>query len=179
MSAGSVAVFANLIGSSTMTDERPRPRYGEYAPVSPAVRPVPAPTPVVEAVVAPKPRSSWDVFLTTMLLLLGVIDVVTGFSQFSNLADTLRTTYASQGLPAFTADALANRMGVAINIARVAVLVAAVIFSLLLIRSNRRSFWVPLAAAAAGAIVVIVCVLVVIINDPALAQYISTHSNVG
>jgi len=154
-----------------MTDDRPRPRYGEYAPVAPAL-PV---APPVEPVVAPR----GDVVVTTLLLLLGVIDVVTGFGQFSDLGSALRATYASQGFPAFTADALANTMGIAINIARVTLLAAAIVGSLLLVRLGRRAFWVPLVGAAVAALVVIVCVLVVILSDPALAHYISTQSTAG
>ncbi|CAN5279557.1 hypothetical protein BH11ACT4_BH11ACT4_20170 [soil metagenome] len=162
-----------------MTDERPRPRYGEYAPIPPAGAPLPPPPPTVEPVAPAAARRPGDVFITTALLMLGVIDVVTGYSQFTNLADTLRATYAAQGFPAFTSDALANSMGTGINIARVAILVVTVIVSLLRIRLHRRAFWVPLAGAGLAALVVIVCVLVVILHDPAFAQYVATQSSAG
>lgn len=158
-----------------MTDERPQPRYGQYAP-TPTVLPM---APIAEPAVIPAPRRSADVFVTTALLLLGVVDVVTGFPQFRNLASTLRATYAAQGLPAFTADALANSMGVGINIARVTLLAATIAVSLVLIRRHRRAFWVPLVGAAVAALVVIVCVFVVIINDPAFAAYIATQGTAG
>lgn len=145
-------------------------------PPAPAV---PEVVPAPEVVAAPSPRRTSDIFLTTMLLLLGVVDVVTGFSQFRSLADTVRATYASQGFPAFTADAFANDVGIVINIARVAILVLAIIVSLLLIRLHRRAFWVPLAAAVLAALVVVTCVLVVILHDPAFAQYVATQSTAG
>lgn len=196
MSAASAAASENWIGNSIVTDDRPRPHYGEYAPLPPAGSPAapvaavpPVSTPVAPpapgsvgspsstAVVAPQPRRVRDVILTTTLLLCGVVDVVSGFAQYGDLAGTLRATYVSQNYPAFTADALANTMGLAINVARVTLLVAAIIASLLLIRVNRRAFWVPLAAAVVGAIVVTVCVLVVILTDPALGQYLATQTS--
>lgn len=157
-----------------MTDDRPQPRYGQYAPTPPVL-----PSAGAEPVVIPTPRRTSDIVVTTMLLLLGVLDVVTGFPQFSDLASTLRATYASQGLPAFTDGELANSVGLAINIARVTVLVVTILVSLLLIRQNRRAFWVPLVGAGVAALVVVACVLVVTISDPALAAYLSTQSTAG
>lgn len=157
-----------------MSDDRPRPKYGEYGPVPPvAVAPATPATPD-----AARPRTG-DIVLTTLLLLLGVLDVVGGFPQFADLAGTLRQTYAAQHFPAFTSDALANDFGFAINIARVVVLVVVVAGSLLRIRLRRRAFWVPLAGAAVSAIIVIGCVLAVILMDPAFAQYVSTQTPTG
>lgn len=160
-----------------MTDDRPEPRYGQYAPLPPTPESPPTgPEPAAALPAVQAPRRTWDVVLTTLLLLLGVIDVVSGFPQFAGLAATLGTVYASQGFGTFTSDGLAATMGIAINVARVVVLAAAIVVSLLRIRANRIAFWVPLAGAALAALVVIVCVLAVILQDPALAEYVAKQS---
>ena len=159
-----------------MTDPRPEPKYGQYGPV-PTATPIEPPPPLAaEQVVTRAPRRTWDLFVTTALLMLGVIDVVTGFEQFAHLADALRAAYASQGFPAFTSDGLASTMGIVINVVRVTVLVAAIGLSLLRIRRGRLAFWIPLVGAAVAGLSVVACVLIVILNDPALAAYVANQS---
>jgi Family of unknown function (DUF6264) len=160
-----------------MTDDRPTPRYGEYAPAGsvPAVSETAAVAPVdAEPTAAVTPRvgrRNWDVALTTALLLVGVLDVVNSFSRFGNLAALLRTLYDQQGLGTFTSDQLADDMGIAINVTRVVLLVVAVGFGLWMLGRNRLAFWVPLSAGALAFIIVVVCLLVVVITDPALSEY--------
>ncbi len=156
-----------------MTDPRPEPKYGQYAPVSTPAQTAPEPIVPTAAAAASRP---WDVLLTTMLLLLGVYDVVTGFNQFSHLADALQAAYTAQGFGTFTADALAGGVGLAINIVRIAALAIAIVVSLLLIRLGRRAFWVPLAAAAFAGLFLLISMVVVILGDPAFAQYIASQS---
>jgi hypothetical protein len=158
-----------------MTDPRPQPKYGQYGPAPTAVEPA-API-VAEQVIVRAPRRTWDLFVTTALLMLGVIDVVTGFAQFTHLADALRAAYAAQKFGAFTSDDLATTMGIAINVVRIAVLVASIVASLLLIRRGRLAFWVPLVGAAVAGVFVVTCVLIVILNDPALAAYVANQSS--
>ncbi|MCU1579113.1 MAG: hypothetical protein JWP19_1317 [Rhodoglobus sp.] len=157
-----------------MTDSRPEPKYGQYGPTPIPVEP--APPIAAEQVIAPAPRRTWDLFVTTALLMLGVIDVVTGFGQFTHLADALRAAYAAQKFGAFTSGDLATAMGIAINVVRITVLVAAIVVSLLLIRRGRLAFWVPLAGAAVAGVFVVACVLIVILSDPALAAYVANQS---
>ena len=162
-----------------MTDSRPQPKYGEYAPTPPAV--VEPPRVVDEAAAesirdaAARPRRSWDVILTTALLLVGVFDVVTGFEQFANLAATLRTFYEQQGYGAFTSVELAAAMGLVANITRIVLLVAAIVVSLLRIARNLLAFWAPLGAGVIAALVVVVCILVTVLGDPALAEFVQNQ----
>lgn len=161
-----------------MTDPRPRPKYGEYSDVPPV--PVPVPDPVISepAVVAPPlaPRRTWDVVLTTMLLLFGVWDVATSFGRFSNLAPFIRDAYEAQGIGIFTSDSLATSMGLVINIGRVILLVVAIIVSLRLISRHRLSFWAPLGAGVAAGLLVVVCLAIVVLGDPALAAYANSQA---
>jgi hypothetical protein len=122
------------------------------------------------------PRRTWDVVLTTGLLLYAVFDVVTGFAQFADLPATLRQVYEQQGFGRFTADELASTAGIAANIVRVSLLVIAIPISLALLARGRRAFWVPLAAGVLAALVVSGLMFAVVLTDPALAQYVTQQS---
>ena len=192
-----------------MTDDRPRPKYGEYAPAgstpiaitpdttgktaadaaadtaAPTTGDSSAPTTggtaSVEAASGAAAeltgkRRTWDVALTTALILVGVLDVVGSFARFGDLAASLREIYDQQGIGAFTSDQLADDMGLAINVTRVVLLIAGIGFGLWRLGRRRIAFWVPLSAGALAFIVVGVCLLVVVITDPALADYAMQQS---
>lgn len=175
-----------------MTDPRPRPKYGEYAPISstPLVPPAPAPAltpaaePTPEFTAAPTaanraavpPRRTADLALTTFLLLYGVFSVVTSIGQFADLASVLTSLYVTQGLPAFTSGELANNTGIAINIIHIVLLVVTIVVALVLLRAHRRAFWVPLAGGALGIIVTIAGIASVMLSDPAFAHYVATQA---
>ena len=162
-----------------MTDDRPRPKYGEYAPIPPVVAaPVTPVAPVVPPVAA-RTATPGDVFVTTLLLVIGVVDVVGRFSLYADLGTQLQGVYSAEGFPAFTSIALANNIGVALNIARVVVLVGTIVAALLRIRRGRRAFWVPLVGAGIAFVILIACLLAVIIADPAFAQYVATQTPAG
>jgi len=159
-----------------MTDDRPRPKYGEYGPVIPTAPVVAAPTPPPAPVAAPAPNRTRDIVITTLFLLVGVYDVVTGFSGFASLGAALAQAYEVQGIPGFESRTLADQVGVGINIAKSAVLVLTIAVSLLFIARHRRAFWVPLAGGVLAFLIVSVCVLVVILQDPALLAWAGTQS---
>lgn len=154
-----------------MTDPRPAPRYGEYADLPPVVVPPPEPVAVAE-----RPRRTTDIVLTTVLLLYGVFDVVTAFGRFVELPATMREVYAQQGIGVFAADDLAITVGLACNIVRVALLVIAIVGSLLLVSRGRRAFWVPLAAGVLAALVVGALILVVVLTDPTFTAYVTQQT---
>jgi hypothetical protein len=154
-----------------MTDPRPRPRYGEYAEVPPPpVEPVPA----VEAgpPTTVRARRTWDVILTTVLLLWGVADVVTGFPQFARLGALVRQVADAQGWPELASTAAADQVGATLNVIRLVLLVAAIAGALLLLSRRRLAFWLPLTAGALATIVTVVGVVVVLLGDPGFAAYL-------
>lgn len=157
-----------------MSDDRPRPQYGEYADVPPV--PTPAVTPEV---VTPEPdgapvvrRRTWDVVLSTVLLLWGVLDVVTGFAVYNNLGVTLRAASEQQGIDGFASGDFANEVGGWLNIARVGLLLLAIVVTLVRLSRNRLAFWVPLGAGVVAALLVVVSIMVVFFSDPGFAQYV-------
>lgn len=161
-------------------DPRPRPKYGEYGPIAPAATaPAPEPAPSPEPVVAPAPASrnrTRDIILTTLFLFIGVYDVVSGFPGFASFGSALAQAYEVQGIPGFASRALADQVGLGINVGKAALLAITIVVSLVFIARHRRAFWVPLAGGALAALGVIVCVLAVLLQDPALLAWASTQS---
>ncbi|MDP3208894.1 MAG: DUF6264 family protein [Rhodoglobus sp.] len=162
--------------SEPRNDPRPEPRWGQYSDASP---PLPTPQVVGEAAApnaAPPapPRRIGDIFLTVLLLGVGLIDVLMRYSQFENFAAIFHESYAQLGYGDFTSDAAANAMGAFQNIARIVILAIAVILSVRLITRGKRAFWVPLAAGVAAAILMTIGFFIVMLGDPALAQYAQT-----
>lgn len=155
-----------------MTDPRPEPKYGQYAPIPPAVE---QPEPTVAAA-PPAPNRTRDIVITTVLLLIGVYDVVTGFAGFASLGAALTQAYELQGIPGFASAVFADQMGVVINVVKTVLLVLTIVVSLLLVGRHRRAFWVPLAGGLVAALVVVVCILVVLLGDPALLAWAQTQS---
>lgn len=152
-----------------MTDERPRPRYGEYAPVPP---PAATPTPAQQAPAAPpapvgppapveKPRNVRDIVITTLLLLLGVFDVST-----ADFAYRLSATYQFLAIDGPSGE-LAGSLSTLGTVLRWAILVVTIVVSLVLIARRRRAFWVPLAGYVLATVVTGVLALVILLNDPA------------
>lgn len=160
-----------------VTDPRPEPKYGQYAPVAPGapdappVEQLPPPPPPVVA----QPNRTRDVVITTVLLLVGVFDVVTAFATFADLGPSLSLVYKQLGIEGSASATIAAPFGVAINIVRISVLVVTIVVSLLLIARHRRAFWVPLAGYVLAGLVTTALVVAVMLNDPAyqawLAQY--------
>ena len=176
MTVDLAAARTSWIGSAAMTDQRPEPRYGEYAPIGSAPTfgstpggEQPSPTPASR-------RRTWDVLLTAFLLVLGVFDVVRSYGEFAHLDATLRTLYADQGWGDYTSASLALTAGLIANAVRIALLTIAIAVSLALIAKNRLAFFVPLSAAVAAGLVVLACVLIAVLGDPALMQYVQNQS---
>lgn len=163
-----------------MTDPRPRPQYGEYAPIPPATPApeveavTPDPVPPAEQTPAEQPpvkKFSRDLIITSALLVIGVWDVVTGFSQYSDLPALLQQAYDQLGVGEFTSTDLALSMGALINGGRVVILVLTIVLSLWRISKGKLSFWIPLVGAVVAGIFVGVCSVIVMTSDPAFIAF--------
>jgi len=156
-----------------MTDERPRPKYGEYGPVQPVLPPPVAPvaTPAV-----PRRSRTWDVALTAGLLVIAAWDVATAFPRFADLGSALQEAYTVQGIGEFGSSALAASLGLVINVVRIILFAVVAVLSLLQLARGRTAFWIPLAGAAVSGLVVLACVLAVVLQDPAFTDYVLTQT---
>ncbi len=164
-----------------MTDERPKPRWGEYADTPPKVEyppptvPVPSEPPLHDPATpgaATPVRNNRDILITTALLLIGVFDVASMWPTFAALGSQLGPAFEQQGIGEFTSIALADSVGQWLNITRAVILVLTIVVSLLLISRGRRAFWVPLVGAVLAFIALVVFVSYVILGDPAFIAYV-------
>ncbi len=169
-----------------MTDDRPRPRYGEYADAPPAsasqptLEPAAAVAPPEPAAAPPepaeRPRRTWDVLLASLLLLWGAFDVATGLPAFASLGSTIAAAARQQGIDGFASAGLADEVGVWLNVARIVLFALAVLGTLLLLGRRRLAFWAPLAAGALAVLIAVVCIGAILLGDPGFAAYVSEQA---
>jgi len=163
------------------------PKYGEYAPVdasnpygvpgyaaAPAAPPAaPAPPayggPAYPAAYAPpvRKRRTWDVVLTSILLVVGFFGMLAGLGYAAIFAtpDLLDQTMASAGYSGFS-----GNIGAApavLLISHIALYLLALGLSIpLLIRGKVVVFWIPLTIGVVAAVIFWATVFSVILSDP-------------
>jgi len=163
------------------------PKYGEYAPVdasnpygvpgyaaAPAAPPAtPAPPayggPAYPVSYAPpvRKRRTWDVVLTSILLVVGFFGMLAGLGYAAIFAtpDLLDQTMASAGYSGFS-----GNIGAApavLLISHIALYLLALGLSIpLLIRGKVVVFWIPLAIGVVAAVIFWATVFSVILSDP-------------
>lgn len=160
-----------------MTDERPRPQYGEYAPPG-WVSPVPVEVP--EAVAAPSApaaaavpaRPTWDVALTVGLLALGLYSVVSGFVAFADAPALFRQVFDTLGIGDFTSNEAANSAGPVIMAVQAVIWIAAAALAVRALRRGTLAFIWPVAGGVLANVIVGIIVGVVIAGDPAYLEYL-------
>jgi hypothetical protein len=162
------------------TERPPVPQYGEYAPPG-YVPPVPGPNdlkPVAydtapEAPAGGRKRRTWDVVLTVILLVLGLLGATFGvaygviFTDPERLGDLL----AQQGYPGF--DAQPGAAPAVLVISHVVLYLLALGGSIPLLIMKRIAFWVPLAAGVVAAIIFWSCLFIVVSSDPGFITQLS------
>ena len=166
-----------------MSDERPRPQYGEYAPdgwVSP-YSPVPdsteAPLAAEQVVVEPvRKRRTWDTVLTFALLGVGLYTVLSGYVGFSQLSDVFDQMFTQLGIGEFTNVDAANTAGVIASIAQTVIWVIAAVGAGISLQRGRLAFWWPLAGGVLANLILVILVGVVMASDPAYAEYVTQMS---
>ncbi len=150
-----------------MTDERPKPKYGELAPEgwvwkppqpttpdahqtpSPASAPVVSPTARAEAPdSSTKPRNTTDLVITSILLVIGLITTANSVSSLLELPAIIQQVLDIQGLDVtYTATAAANLLGTIGAVVLALIYAAAVWLSVTALRARRRAFPIPIACA--------------------------------
>jgi hypothetical protein len=173
-------------------EDRPTPRYGEYATpeeVAAARGPLPdAPAEPVRvapertlsaarsAPVAPIRRPTRaNNLITTLLLVFGIWNTVTSIPSTLDLGATLSQGLQQFGYGDITFGPAAHTAGIVLIAISFVVLLAAVGVSLRLMREGRRSIWVPLAAGALYLLASFIVMTVVVANTPGLLQVLHNH----
>ena len=184
-----------------MTEPRERPQYGEYASVDEriaaggyAVEPDPVesrpvvppagrtadrfPPPAAGARVAggPPVARPWDLALTTALLVFGAYSVVSSIPELLDYSAGMSQVFDTAGIGAYTSTALADSVGVALLVAHIVIYAAALVLTVLRLRTRKISFFVPLAGAVLYAVVTLVLTGVALFSDPAYAVWLDSLS---
>jgi hypothetical protein len=135
-------------------EQLPPPQYGERLPAGAQV-PVapPAYSPTYGA--PPKPRHTWDLVLTVILLVVGLFGMLGGVLfgvAFGDpaFADQLERAVAQQGV---SGELDFRGFGVLVIISHVVLYLVAVGVSIPLLVAKKIAFWVPLTAGVIAAIV--------------------------
>jgi len=151
----------------------PVPRYGEYAnpgftPPAYEAQPTP-PAPYYAPPTAERPRRTWDLVLSIVLLVFGLFGVLLAVFNAATLDYQLEDLYEQYGVGGQYEPGAGSAIAQAvIVVSHVLLYVVAILVTLLLIRKNRVSFWVPLSFGALAFIVFIVTLMVLVLSDPVL-----------
>lgn len=188
-----------------MTDDRPRPQYGEHRPppqygeyASPqeqakamgaSLPPITHYAPVVNRPTNAQPYGAptsarrnasgkiaprrWDLILSSGLLAYGLINVISGFFQFSDMGRLIDDVYSTQGVGDFTSTSLSGAFGVVINVTNVVLWLVGMLLTVRLLRRGKIAFYVPLLAGAVASIVAATCMMVLLFSDPAFSDYVN------
>lgn len=153
------------------SDPLPPPMYGERRPdyaAAPAYG-----TPGYGAPLAPvKRRRTWDLVLTVILLVAGVIGMSIGllyaaiFSDPALVQETFDEAYRQAGLGGWNGSVGAAPAIIAIS--HIVLYLVALGVSIPLLVKNKVAFWVPLTAGVIAAIVFWGSLMAIVFSDPSL-----------
>jgi hypothetical protein len=164
----------------------PAPQYGEYAPAAPATPPppavqtpqysyVPQETQVPQAAVAPeKPKSrTWDVVLTVILLVLGLVGALLGVSTGFSLPVAMDEVYRTYGLGSYVDDGSTSVPGTIIWVSHLVLYLIVLGISIAMLVMRKVTFWVALTGGVIAAIIYWATLLTLIFADPRLVDVLS------
>jgi hypothetical protein len=150
----------------------PQPAWGEYAPSgTPAPQPYggPAwqyPTPPTPPA---RPRRIWDIVLTSILLVMGLIGTLIACFYAANLGQLVSIATAQRGLTSNGSSMTVESLAMVIS--HVVLLLAAAGISIpLLVRGRLVVFWIPLTAGAIAAIVFWVLLFIAIGSSVSITE---------
>lgn len=160
-----------------MTEQRPRPQYGEYA--TPQVQAeamglpsaVPPSVPAQQPVAVRRPGQA-NLIVTITLLALGLVNIATSVRSYLDLPGSIQGVYDQLGYGTYTSTALASSLGIVALALSVVMWLATAAVSALLLRRNRLSWWVPLVGGALQFLAIAIVMMVAVVSDPAFLAYL-------
>jgi hypothetical protein len=188
-----------------VTDERPKPKYGELAPEgwvwkppqeavpdadesaspSPATAPPATPraqasTPAARAALEtphdssePKPLSTPDLIITSVLLVIGLITTINSISSLLILPSIIQQVLDIQGLDVtYTATTAATLIGTIGSVVLALIYAAAAWLSIKALRARRRAFLIPVACAILSFMALFFLLMLAFFADGALMNAI-------
>ncbi|BDZ55881.1 DUF6264 family protein [Agromyces marinus] len=178
-------------------DERPRPRYGEYAPegwswtppgderadaAASAPPPPPAPAPGTApgrpatpdpATATDRPRRPVDRFITMALLVFGAFGAWNTSVSLQQLPAAIQNVYTQQGIGTYAPQAWLPTLAIIGTVFMLALYAAVLGWSIARLRARKVAFWVPLAGGAVAFLATMVLTSIVFMTDPTFQAYIA------
>jgi len=175
-------------------DERPRPRYGEYAPpgwswqppqaAEPSAPAEPArpeasaplpqqPTPADASATPARRAPGWDRILTIGLLAFGAFGAWNSAASLQEIPRQMQLSYDLMGVGTFTPPEWLPTLVLVGTIIQLALYAVVLGLSILRLRAGRLAFWIPLAGGAASFVVTLVLLSIVMLNDPTYVDFVT------
>ncbi|SDZ35866.1 DUF6264 family protein [Herbiconiux ginsengi] len=184
-----------------MTDERPKPKYGELAPegwvwkppqeavpdadesASPTSATAPsAPATAARAAggpaapgtpAAPRPIATGDLIVTSVLLVIGLITTINSISSLLELPTIIQQVLDIQKLDVtYTATTAASLLGTIGAVVLALIYAAAVWLSVKALRARRRAYFIPIACAILSFMALFFVLMLAFFADGALINAI-------
>ncbi|HEU0182894.1 MAG TPA: DUF6264 family protein [Agromyces mariniharenae] len=190
MSQDEAARTPDAPGQGGAADERPRPRYGEYAPEgwtwqppaeesaapvqpAPPVQPTaPPPPPAPAALPGERQPSAVDRVVTIALLALGAFGAINTAASLQMLPQQFSLVYEQQGVGDFTPPEWLPMLTMVGTVLQLALYAATLGWSILRLRARKTAFWVPILGGVLSLVLMMVLVSIVFLNDPTFVAYI-------
>jgi hypothetical protein len=140
----------------------------------PTTAPLNSSGPAASAVHTTAPRRRWDVILTAVLLGMGAVSVVSSIPQYADFGATMQAGISQLGYGDYTAVALANTIGIAINVTQIVLYLITAFIAIRVVQRGKIGFYIPLIGAFVSGVVTVVLLVVAITGDPALLTQITS-----
>jgi hypothetical protein len=139
---------------------------------SPGLRSAPPPRGAPVATRHPRQANN---LITVLLLVFGIWNTVVSIPSYLDFGAVLSQAVDISGYGTVTFGPMGHTAGIVLLVISLLILIAAIGVSLQLIRSGRRSVWVPIAAAALYLVALLVVMTVVVANTPAFLHVLHNH----
>jgi hypothetical protein len=117
-----------------------------------------------------------DLAITVILLVIGFLITASWVPFLLDLSGNIQTYLTQQDLGTYTADAVAQSVGVVGAVLQVVLLATATTLSVFRIRARRRAFYIPLIAGVLGIAITFACTAIALASDAALMESLTTVS---
>ncbi len=158
----------------------PVPRYGEYAPVTPNQPPAPLQpygAPSYYAPTGERPPRTADMVVSIVLLGIGFISVLIAILNAFTITYQMDEIYSQYGIEGqYEPGAGAAIATAVIILSHLVLYVLAVVFTILLIRKRRISWWLPLSAGALASVIFMGTFVALVFSDSALLDEVMRQS---
>lgn len=159
----------------------PVPRYGEYAPVQPVQPPAPQQPYGAPSYYAPpsgeRPPRTADMVVSIVLLVIGFFSVLIAVLNAFTITYQMEQIYSQYGVDGeYQPGAGAAIATAVIILSHIVLYTLAVIFTIVLIRKRRISWWLPLSAGVLASVIFIGTFVALIVADPALLDVLTSQS---